>query len=686
MVADPRLLLIDMTSMLGSAATSTLKHAYFADWRQDALLHLQAGVPGMVAMSAGAAPSGQMEPDLDKARAIVDAFKPQVILYRPVADRPELHDVAMAAIKASDAPLALWLMDDWPARLEAEDPQRFAIIDRQLRTLFERSSVNFAISQGMADAFSERYGVVFKVAHNGVRINELPQRRREKKGPLRIRYAGSLAPDTTKETVLAVAQVVSRLAAKDQNIVFEGRTQPLWLESFGDEFNKLPAVSMSPSDMSQEDYRQWLADADILLIAYNFDEATRCYLRYSFANKTPETLGAGAAVLAVGPRDLETIAFLENSGVVETVTDLQDNQIEAALFALARDPERRQSMAVQARQFAIEHFDIDQQKSEMRRILCDLALPMPDVIEEQKREAKAQFDECGFVYHLLNAQDQLGMMVDVGAHSGGSLAPFAKAGWTVWAFEPDTQNRKRLTAQFGDVANVNISPKAVGRQIAEKVSFYRSDISTGISGLSAFHESHEKTTPVDVTTLNQVVDENNISLIDFLKIDVEGHEMDVLDGFDLKSMRPRAIVAEFEDGKTRAHGFVMTDLADRFVEVGYVVFVSEWHPIEQYGVKHSWRQLRRYPYEPAPNAWGNLIALTKDPDDALLAFAHCVASKGGSMGEGAEATVDAYAPRPASGSFYRRTANYIVERWPFALKLARGPVGLLRRLVRRGQP
>ncbi len=51
---------------------------------------------------------------------------------------------------------------------------------------------------------------------------------------------------------------------------------------------------------------------------------------------------------------------------------------------------------------------------------------------------------------------------------------------------------------------------------------------------------------IKTITLNQVLDINNIkSHIDFLTIDVEGNEMNVLKGFDLYKYNPTLIMLEF---------------------------------------------------------------------------------------------------------------------------------------------
>ncbi|MDU8914165.1 FkbM family methyltransferase [Aestuariicoccus sp. MJ-SS9] len=208
-------------------------------------------------------------------------------------------------------------------------------------------------------------------------------------------------------------------------------------------------------------------------------------------------------------------------------------------------------------------------------------------------------------------------MVDVGAHFGSSLLPFARAGWQVVAFEPDAANRARLERNLAaepKIAEfVEVLPVAVSDTEMQDVPLYGSPISSGISGLSAFHESHAEVDRVSTTTLNKVLAKRGIKGVDFLKIDVEGHEMPVLRGFDLEGIRPRAVLAEFEDAKTLAQGYSAGDLAEVFARVGYTVFVSEWHPIERYGKRHSWSNFRRWPCDIPGNAWGNFVAFREAP-------------------------------------------------------------------------
>ena len=103
MPLDPRLLLIDITPLGGAAATSTLKAAFFGDWRDGALLQVLDGGEGRPALSAGGAPARFIPDGPGAADKIVEAFRPQIVLYRPVADDIAFHRLAMTLIEAARA-------------------------------------------------------------------------------------------------------------------------------------------------------------------------------------------------------------------------------------------------------------------------------------------------------------------------------------------------------------------------------------------------------------------------------------------------------------------------------------------------------------------------------------------------------------------------------------------------------
>jgi FkbM family methyltransferase len=201
------------------------------------------------------------------------------------------------------------------------------------------------------------------------------------------------------------------------------------------------------------------------------------------------------------------------------------------------------------------------------------------------------------------------IMIDVGGHVGTSLLPFAKNGWTVHTFEPDPQNREELVHLAAPYSRVVVNDRAISETDDEILDLYTSNVSTGISTLAPFHETHQATAQVKTTRLDTYLEANQVSAVGFLKIDTEGHDLTVLSTFPWNRIHPSVVLCEFEDRKTIGQGHTYRDLADLLVSKGYAVIVSEWNPIVEYGNQHTWRRANTYPIDLADNAWGNLLAV-----------------------------------------------------------------------------
>ncbi len=232
---------------------------------------------------------------------------------------------------------------------------------------------------------------------------------------------------------------------------------------------------------------------------------------------------------------------------------------------------------------------------------------------------KPSVDENRIALDLFEGVDR-GLMLDVGACFGNTAIPFAERGWHVKAFEPDPDNRSVLEANLARNPagkRVSVAEAAVADEPGQ-LALYSSPVSAGVSSLRPFMDSHAERASVPVTTLRDFCVSNGITSVDYLKIDVEGFEREVLNGYDWEASRPTVIVLEFEDSKTVPRGYSWRDLASFLADRGYRVVVSEWEPIVQYGTAHSWKAFKDYPCElESPESWGNLIAIEPGLADRL---------------------------------------------------------------------
>jgi FkbM family methyltransferase len=221
---------------------------------------------------------------------------------------------------------------------------------------------------------------------------------------------------------------------------------------------------------------------------------------------------------------------------------------------------------------------------------------------------KSYFSEAEIILDYFYTYQRKGLMVDVGVHFGESCLPYSELGWNIIGFEPDPKNRSKIPP----IPNLKLYQDAVSNKDGEILMFYGSEESSGISSLSSFHATHRPIAQVKTTTLSTILDKENISQIDFLKIDIEGHDLFALKGFPFDKYSPEVILCEFEDYKTVPVGYTYKDLGNFLLEKNYEVYLSEWKPIIKYGSQHEWRNIRLYPIKlEDARGWGNYIAVQK---------------------------------------------------------------------------
>ena len=228
-------------------------------------------------------------------------------------------------------------------------------------------------------------------------------------------------------------------------------------------------------------------------------------------------------------------------------------------------------------------------------------------------------DETKIVLDLIKNKYKNGMMIDVGASRGATCIPFLDSKWFVYAFEPNPERYRYIidyVRKNPDVKKHFILEKKVVNDKEEKgLIFYLSNVSTGISSLTAFHKSHFKASfKVDSVRLDNYKKLKKINHVNFLKIDTEGHDYFVLQSYDWDEDKPDVIECEFEDLKTEKKlKYIWKDMANYLVNLGYKIVISEWYPIVKYGSGHKWRGFKKYPCELSDkNAWGNFLCFQNE--------------------------------------------------------------------------
>ena len=152
-----------------------------------------------------------------------------------------------------------------------------------------------------------------------------------------------------------------------------------------------------------------------------------------------------------------------------------------------------------------------------------------------------------------------GFFVEVGANEpqrGSQSWQFEQAGWTGVLIEPqpDLAERLRRTRRAQVVAAACSSPANAGSAMTLHLSGPHSSLKRelAVTGVVA-----RDTVDVPARTLDDILEQARApSPIDFVSIDVEGHEVDVLSGFDLARWQPRLVLIEDHVTNLATHRFL----------------------------------------------------------------------------------------------------------------------------------
>lgn len=185
--------------------------------------------------------------------------------------------------------------------------------------------------------------------------------------------------------------------------------------------------------------------------------------------------------------------------------------------------------------------------------------------------------ERAFVQNFLKA----GMTVlDVGAHHGlYALLASKHVGRTgkVTAFEPSPRERRALllNLRLNRTKNVTVESVALGSRNTETQLYVVDRQETGCNSLRPPVTScATSTTKVQVRRLDDWATEHEMDHIDFIKLDVEGGELEFLKGaerFLMGSKRP-VILAEVQDIRTQPWGYSAKEIIEYLKERNFVWF------------------------------------------------------------------------------------------------------------------
>ena len=184
----------------------------------------------------------------------------------------------------------------------------------------------------------------------------------------------------------------------------------------------------------------------------------------------------------------------------------------------------------------------------------------PGLLDERLLNGDFETRELKFVQCYLRP----GMTVfDIGAHHGLYSVLAAKCvgeKGRVRSFEPSPRERKYLKQNLGinHCHNVTVESFALGSSTGQTELFLVEGDKDGCNSLRPPSvEVTSQKVPVEMQTLDEYLQKQKIEKVDFIKLDVEGGELEVLRGATrlLQSAERPIILVEVEDIRTAPWGY-----------------------------------------------------------------------------------------------------------------------------------
>ena len=197
-------------------------------------------------------------------------------------------------------------------------------------------------------------------------------------------------------------------------------------------------------------------------------------------------------------------------------------------------------------------------------------------------ENHSDFTTNGELWLLENVLPGAKTVFDVGSFTGqwALNALRINPGMELHCFEP-SQKSFRLLKNRGLGNNVTCNPFGLGSKSRQAPFFVYDELSEGNSlyrrrGIENIvgGDLRVKSEMVEIQTLDGYCREKNVHEIDFLKIDVEGHEFAVVEGAQNLFEREGIKTIQFEYGGTYIDsGALLRDFFDFFRETNYLIFL-----------------------------------------------------------------------------------------------------------------
>ena len=187
------------------------------------------------------------------------------------------------------------------------------------------------------------------------------------------------------------------------------------------------------------------------------------------------------------------------------------------------------------------------------------------------------FGGCDLLINYIFKNKSKGFYVDIGCQNpidNNNTYLLFKRGWSGINIDLDQKNIDLFNLSRPNDINLCLAVSSS----AEIKNLYFYHEGSAVNSLSNELSNYKKDNPsnkkIKTVILNDVLEKNNVKIIDYLNIDVEGHELDVLEGFNIEKYKPKVVSIEYLDFSLKKLEFKNNNIKNVLKSDIYQYFVN----------------------------------------------------------------------------------------------------------------
>jgi glycosyltransferase involved in cell wall biosynthesis len=269
-------------------------------------------------------------------------------------------------------PMVFHMMDDWPSTISEKGPFKNywrKKIDREFRDMLKQCKVLLGISDYMALEYKTRYGCDFITFHNPIELDfwRSAQRTQYKlKTPAKLLYAGRIGPgiQSSLELTAKAVEHMNQNTGISLQFVLQTKEKPAWVEQY--------SCVKHTGLVEYKDLPKVFAQADFLLLPYDFSDASIRFVKFSMPTKAPEYMVSGTPVIVYAPSETAIIRNAEENDWAKIISEESYLTFSGVLQELIMNENERKRIGTNAIRFAEDHFNAAKVRNKFRETISSL--------------------------------------------------------------------------------------------------------------------------------------------------------------------------------------------------------------------------------------------------------------------------------------------------------------------------